>query len=410
MYRILINMFFVFCFFPFIELIPLGTDNQPIAAIIGSFIVFINLLRTKKVPSIFFQFFFIFIFALCILFFSDINFTSLRSLMNYYSLFVIPYATYISLVYLKKFPFNFFKVCIWTYFFVGLIQLLFDPSFLTFLLPRGDSNLTLISGRGVVCLAPEPTFYGFLCLLFLIILWLYKEHISKLQFYTLNIIILIQIFVFSRSSASIVLLVISFFIYLAYLQFKSGNIALLVSVLILSIMFLFVIIPLMLPYFSNYRIGVLLTIMYENPMNFMFVDSSMNERFNSIYFSILGFIENFGIPHGYNAYGSYFMDKKYDPNYSMFFADYMYRSRDMPTRIMSGFGSILFELGFIGLYYIYIVGKRMYFIIQAKLSYMFIASLLFLIILNALTFTNALLGFTIGIILYLSLQLKEFKL
>ena len=84
--------------------------------------------------------------------------------------FLIPYVAYTSLKSTGGIPYLFFVFAVSFWLLVGSVQLLIDASFLQFILYREQSISDLIeSGRGVTSLAPEPTFYGIICVFLAII-------------------------------------------------------------------------------------------------------------------------------------------------------------------------------------------------------------------------------------------------
>jgi hypothetical protein len=81
--------------------------------------------------------------------------------------------------------------------------------------------------------------------------------------------------------------------------------------------------------------------MKQGPELVLLMDGSVNDRIFHIYFSVLGSLQYHLLPHGYSAWLPYLhrMLPLYQP--------YAWHVSD--TRIMSGYGSALFELGFLGL-------------------------------------------------------------
>ena len=165
--NILITLLILSSFFPFIQIIPIGTDSQPYALMI-SMIIF-PFYFNRKINLSLFSLLIIAVFSIIILFISNIDFGSIRSLINYISLFIISYVTYKSLKFTNGLNYKIFKNIVYTWFTIGTIKTFIYSNFLSFLLPRGNSEDTIESGRGVVCLAPEPTFYGIICVLFIML-------------------------------------------------------------------------------------------------------------------------------------------------------------------------------------------------------------------------------------------------
>jgi hypothetical protein len=94
-------------------------------------------------------------------------------------------------------------------------------------------------------------------------------------------------------------------------------------------------------YHYDSRALVLFNKVMTHPESLM-SDESINARMAAIYFSIMGFIDNFGIPNGFGAFSNY-------QEIELPKQDIFTHLRSPPHRIMSFYGGILFELGVIGL-------------------------------------------------------------
>jgi hypothetical protein len=90
------------------------------------------------------------------------------------------------------------------------------------------------------------------------------------------------------------------------------------------------------------RIGGLLMIAKQAPLRILQLDQSVSARVASIFYSLKGAIDSALVPHGFNAWKLY--ANAQNAAYRTTF------SADSPIdRIMSGYGSALFELGWVGL-------------------------------------------------------------
>jgi hypothetical protein len=69
-------------------------------------------------------------------------------------------------------------------------------------------------------------------------------------------------------------------------------------------------------------------------------DGSLNNRLSAIYFSLKGFVENWGIPNGMDSYKD-FIELNMQKESFIWVAG--------NSRIMSGYGSVLYEMGILGL-------------------------------------------------------------
>lgn len=115
------------------------------------------------------------------------NINGIRILSNYFSLFIISFATYLVLTDLRRIPYNLFVYIVYIWGIVGLIQL-FYPTFLSFLTLRGAYGGPTY-GRGVSSLAVEPTFYGMICVFLMMINYINFRNMPKYKFTKLVCII-----------------------------------------------------------------------------------------------------------------------------------------------------------------------------------------------------------------------------
>ena len=131
-------------------------------------------------------------------------------------------------------------------------------------------------------------------------------------------------------------------------------------------------------------------------MLFVCVDESVNERFIHAFFPIYGWLKNIGFPHGFGHFND-FMREIYN---SGIFYEYLPYYRGNYTRIMSGIGCAIFELGYVGLIIPYILLRNIVILSRKNADFIFYGALFFFILLNAMPLSNAIVGFTLGNILY----------
>ena len=137
-------------------------------------------------------------------------------------------------------------------------------------------------------LAPEPTFYGIICVFLAIINQLCFRNEKYYKWILLAC--LFQIFVISRSSACIFVITISLVAYIVYQVFCSNTHRDRYILLfngdnrMYSCLF-----AIDLSLLAPYRIGKLLIILQRDPMLFLATDASVNERFNHAFFLYMAF-------------------------------------------------------------------------------------------------------------------------
>ena len=96
-----------FCFFPYLNLLRLGTDTQPNALIFAFYIFLINI--NKSIPKHYLITIIVFVIAIMILFISGFSLNSILSFSNYSSILIVPIAVYFSLKKLNGLSYKFFK-------------------------------------------------------------------------------------------------------------------------------------------------------------------------------------------------------------------------------------------------------------------------------------------------------------
>lgn len=387
-YGLFYRLFIFFCYFPFLYIIDIPTDSQPYALLFGGCIVLYGL--KYKLRWEFKVLIVVCIFSLIGLFF-DASFNSIRSVLNYVSILFIPLATY-RVLRTHRLSYNFFKLAIIIWGIVGVIQLLYSPTFGSFLKFRSQGETLLESGRGCTSLAPEPTFYGTIILLFMIVGWLNFRY--KKSFKIWMLVLVFQLLIMSRSSMCIVFVGMSIIIYSIVMGIMRKP-----KLLIICVLFfvgLLVGINQFQDFLVNYRAGRLIVVLLNNPSGFVVSDASVNERFIHAFFSIYGFFENFGIPHFYGEFNDYMKHIVASRD----FHDLLFYYRTNYTRILSSVGCALFELGYVGLLIFFVLFKDIARCAKRNIVFWFIGLLFFCILLNAMPLTNGLVGFVFGNIIY----------
>jgi hypothetical protein len=337
------------------------------------------------------KFILIFIIASILLLLSDKSITSVLSFSGYISILFIPLAVFISLYKIGGLPKKFFIVIISIWGIVASIQRFFYTNFLSFLLYRNSGSGLM--GRGVNSLAPEPTFYGSVLILFFIIFIInYKIDNNKLVI----AFILSQLLLLSLSTTSFAIILCSIIFYLIVIiffrKFNFNFILILLSILFSIIIFL-ILLDNSIKTMRFYKIA---NLVINNP-KLILIDESINERLNHALLPLINFLEHYGLPMGYNNFQKFIIFKSNDPSYNFLFKNI---NIDHYKRIMSGYGAIIFELGFFAFlipFYIYKIFKP----ILYKNIYLFIFVLFNLLLFTSMTFNNSMILFVLGNLLYL---------
>ena len=356
LFLVLEFIFIFFIFFPYIKIFNIGfnTDTQPFFII---FAIIIILIKIKKLeipknfilllPIIMFISIYFISFAVneiqLILndnfYFINNQFKFFRFIFNYLSLPIIYLAcTQLNLSKRKIYNFFYFAIAIW--FGVALIQKFVDPSFLHSLLnfPRG----TNIMGRGVVSLAPEPSIFAVQSIFLLLISFTLKTHF-------ISFILVMQSLLLSKSGTSLfVILIIG--IYLAKIIFENYY----KTFLVLLVIFFITVLNLYSAPKENLerylkknpsRLSLILFNIYSNKtIKISDFDTSIRARYEAINYGFNGFINNKFLPNG--VFNEYVRTYLHNPNREMY---------EKSENIMSCIFLMLFEIGFLTLFFIFFI-------------------------------------------------------
>jgi hypothetical protein len=321
MRSVIYSAFIFFVFFPYISFFQTGTDLQPW----GMLFALVLLIAFKpKIFKIDLILGIISIVSFILYLFSEMNFMAIRSLSGYVSLFLISYAAFRVLRSQRLDIDGIVKNSAIAWLLVGLIQILLDKSFLSFLLPDFRTS----NDRGVVGLAPEPSFYGVVLVFFMLCIS-HAETCNKTRY----IVLCAMGVVFLSQSTMVVLILILFLLMLGliYLRFFY-SVFILLSVSLLSVLGSVV--------ESDSRIIHLLGTITSDPWLLLAVDASVNDRLFHVLLSLKGAFEGYLIPNGFSSWVPYA-----ERQINIYSDIVMVESFSLWGRIMSGYGAIFFEIG-----------------------------------------------------------------
>ncbi|MGI9179358.1 MAG: hypothetical protein ACR2H9_02420 [Longimicrobiaceae bacterium] len=389
---LLSGSFIFFVFFPYAQLLPLQTDTQPYALLIS--ILAVLAVRIRRLPLEILLLLPVLLFSLPLALLGEASLTAVRSLGNYFSVFLIACASYVLLKAAGGFSVAAFKAIVVIWFAVGFIQTFFYADFLVFLTPRAVGTAGLF-GRGVVGLSPEPTHYGTYCI-FLLILTLLLARVkllSRRESAILAALLVVQITVFAQSAMTVLLLVLFAGLYVGINFFSLRKLVTSLVVLALLGGGLAAVLSRGWAPLEATRVYSLLTRLFEDPMLVLMIDQSVNDRFFHIFFSFYGFFENFGLPHGYTAWTEHVLRLVHQ------FSPYAWAVS--PARIMSGYGAALFEMGVVALLVplSLTIALRRFFGSDVR-SFLIVAVFLHLVMLTNVPLAFPLFGFLIGLLAY----------
>ncbi len=360
----------------------MNTDSQP-NALLMCLITVLPLMNSHKIifTKDFKCLFVIALIAVLLLLSSDDLMWGLRSAGNYLSLFIITLTCYLCLTVFGVVSFKFYKISIWIWFVVGIIQKYIYNGFLLLLIPRNYDGSQIIHlsevGRGVLALAPEATYYGFVCVQFIMFGLLNYRHYPKFKLYIC--LLLIQLLLLAKSTGALVCLIVAFGMVVIlkrevfFKMYKYIIGAFLIAVFIM---------PLLLS--SNSRIGYMVRNILSGE-SVITSDGSTNERFMHIKLSIKGSLESFGLPHGYENFGDYYFQECQSLNSDELNA-YTLSLAGSTDKIMSSIGGLFYELGLLGMIPFVMIIFNLFKCFRSNSLLLFCLILFVIITLNALPF------------------------
>ncbi len=377
--NILYVIYFGAILFPYIGYFPLPIDTQPYALIIGVIYLVLKSYVGLQIPKLT-SYLIVPIIVSVLLGINNLTTAAMRSIIGYISVFVF----FLSAYNLLKNPkiYNIFlltlkcSVVIWLT--GGVIELVVGNGvwspLLNNLRPGGGA------GRGGNSFAPEPTYWGMHCIFLMII-----NNLTVKNKY-IEIALIVQILILSRSSMAVMFIMIIYGIELV----KVISFGKLIKYLALILIF----VEIAVNYFSETRISTLISYVINNPLKLINSDVSINSRIGHVIFSLIGAFDSWFIPRGYDNFGNYLTLKLQNIDWYVWLADFGHEER-----IMSGIGGAIFELGIFGVAYvvfIYMVGTQGSDTVKSKL---FAVVLIYLIMLTAQPLTYPLFGVLLAIVM-----------
>lgn len=391
--KFLSYLLFLFCLFPYLDFIKMGTDTQPNALVVAALLLFG--IRNKKINRSLVLLWAVFGLSIFLVFYNNASlFLYFKNTLNYLSPPLVATATYVVFTKTKfRISFKAFVGTLSIYALVGLVQLYLIPDFMSFLLNEGRG--LLIGGRGVVSLTTEPAYYGSTCLFFLCYSLLAY---NKRQNIIATLFLLLQTIFISRSATAIAIFfaAIGLFTLIQVLRLKLRYIF---SVLL----FLVIATPVLLSFWAKLeetRAGQLAQTFIENPLLITQLDGSVSIRFTGSVAPFLSLRHHYMKPQGLGYYTEFLRQFRKKRLYTSFITHYNSEKKD---RLSGSLNLVLFQLGFLGFlfpYAIYLAFKG-----RLREDAILFAFILFLVIMmTQIQLMHSMIGLIIGTALYTSKQ------
>jgi len=391
--KVLATIFLLFCFFPYIDLLGIGTDTQPNALIVGALILLTTTKNKINTPLI--LLWLLFFCSLFLFFKNNLSFfIYLKNSFNYLSLPLVAMASYTLFSrYRFKVSYKFFLYTISIYAVVGLVQLYLKPDFLGFLL--NDARGVMVHGRGVIALCPEPAFYGSLCLFFVIFSLL---NYSKKQNYLIIPFLLFQLAFLSRSATAVAILGLSITIFTLIQICRLKVLYILSSCLILAIAIPFY--QSQLQKLEETRIGQITADFIEDPLMVTQIDDSVGIRFAGAVSPFLALRYNNFMPMGIGHYREFLKKLYVSGKHRRFLNPTIVNGKE---RLGGSMNAVLFQLGIVGI----ILPLAIFLAFYGRLhedKYLFSLILFSCLLFTQLQLMLSMIGFTIGYVLHKTRQ------
>lgn len=264
----------------------------------------------------------------------------------------------------------------------AMLEASFSGTLLLFLLPRVSTS----AGRGVVGLAPEPFHYAAtLLMMFILIRFCFMKGLINSKWYWWSCLgVVFQVALLARS-ASIALSLVLYPVLLAIFPIRPKRLLVVFALLLATYFSL----RYMRDAYADVRIVSIGNIALENPQLLLAGDASIDERVSHIAVSFHGFWSSlpFAFGHGTAAWSTY-LQRTLLEHFSFL------PESSKGDRIMSAYGSALFELGYAGLI---IPAVQLYSFARQKEAGMAVLGLFLAIcMLHAVPLSHPLFGFILG--------------
>ena len=225
---------------------------------------------------------------------------------------------------------------------IGVLQSVIDPDIATFLLRSARTT----PGRGVVSLAPEPSYFGIQCLF----LWVCLDNLSmdKNIRRIAKLGLALAIVLLSKSMLALIFLVLivtlnfitayrAISLYLTGFVVASCALASSLGIMPEAVDAMVGILP-------EGRMQNLVSMAAQNPSSLFTLDASGNQRFTDIFLPLLSFWDSFPSAFGFppDSWGDFVAT-----NFSDF--TFLWYPKTNSSHPMSAYGQAIFELGFVGL-------------------------------------------------------------
>lgn len=339
------NILMLYVIFPYVSPVNLGSDTQPFALLFSIFIIFVLSVMTKRIllTKELFVLMLMFLYTCFMFMLSPEKTNAIRSLAGYATLFFVTYASYNTSKNIKT---KWFNLAVYIWFSVAVVQLTVDKYFGDFLLPRMSTS----ESRGVTSLAVEPSYFAIVCVFLLLLNDLLKSlgKQKKLKHITIMSLLIFQIIITFSGMGFIFLLIYMGGKFISILAkegiWKHKGKLVMICIAIVATFLSFRTIDSL----QQSRAGAILAAAIIDPKVVLIEDASIADRLSHAILPLYSIVYSSGIGLGMGTWTNYLPQlQSYAGGYVEVIAQYA-----SPGRIMSGWGTAIYELGILGLVYL----------------------------------------------------------
>lgn len=396
------NILFLLSAFPYLSPVNFGIDTQPYALIFSILIAYLALADRSvlDIPGTLVWLLLIFFYASCLFAFSPDKLNAGKSLAGYATLFFVTYASYRSV---KNVQIKWFNLSVYLWLFFGVAQVVIGRHFGSFLLPR----MTTSDTRGVTSLAVEPSYYAIICVFLLVLNDAFQAigKQEKKQHLRIMLLLILQMLI-TFSGIGFLFLMIYLMGNTLAIVVREGLVKRAPRLLLLGLLALIAFASFtMIPALEYSRAGRILEGMSGNTTGLLFFDGSIASRVTAAILPIYSFFYSHGLGLGLGTWSSnYQAISHYAGGAVETISQVGYTQSTDAARIMSGWGTAVFELGIAGVLLIAIfIGSIIRGANQTgKISSVFISSgfTIFVLMFMAVPLTYPLFSYVLGLYLY----------
>ncbi len=336
------NSLLIVSLFPYVSPFPTAFDTQPYALVLAMAVIFHfgckNGFTHLRIPFALSMLGGVFVYATVMFWLGATDIGAQRSLVGYLSIFVIAWAAYLAAPFLRP---SVFLWIVYVWFFFGIAQTVVSRSLGAGLL----TSMRTSDGRGVTSLGVEPSIYAIMCIFFLILneYFYARGNYRTATRVRLNVLVALQL-VFAGAGVGFILSAVYLIAHLlagrGWKQIVRSVTAGLVIGVIAYLMFT------QFDLLSTSRMGILIDRAIANPSTVVLSDGSISDRLFHIVVSHSSIFQNGGFGFGLNSWRE--ASLAIAPHQSEFIQR-LIAVNVTYDRAMSGWGSMIVELGWVGL-------------------------------------------------------------